>query len=299
MTMPRPLTLSDTTHPNTPAEALYDSLIGIDRHKEMLRDQLLLALDPTRLDAWRKKHHPKGLPLLSRLRQRAPLILLSGEVGCGKSALASCIATPVAQLIDRQVQCFETPSDIRGGGLVGGISDRITAAFALVQRQLKKRAAGILIIDEADDLATSRAQMQAHHEDRAGLNVLIKQLDAFGRADSPLAVVLITNRADVIDAAVMRRAMLHLRFERPGDPERQAVFEALLDGVKSSPRQIKALVEKSRRDPPYSYSDLVQRVGEWALMAAWREGRPLAVEHFIRALDAIDPSPLLDAGAVR
>lgn len=296
MTSPRAFTLSESIHPNPQAQALYSGLVGIEDHKIALRDRLVLALEPRRLDTWRKKHHPKGLGLLDRLQRRAPLILLSGEVGCGKSALASCIATPVAELIDRRIQCFETPSDIRGGGLVGGISDRITAAFAHVQRQLKSRAAGILIIDEADDLATSRAQMQAHHEDRAGLNVLIKQLDAFGRAESPLAVLLITNRADVIDAAVMRRAMLHLRFERPDDEARRAVFSALLDGVPSTAKQVKALVDKSRKTPAYSYSDLVQRVGESALMAAWQGGRPLSVAHFVAALDAIEPSPLLQTG---
>jgi len=74
---------------------------------------------------------------------------------------------------------------------------------------------GILVLDEADDLATRRGQMQAHHEDRAGVNVLIKQIDQLSKAKAPITVIIITNRADVLDPAVVRRAALRLDFHRP------------------------------------------------------------------------------------
>jgi hypothetical protein len=54
----------------------------------------------------------------------------------------------------------------------------------------KARAAAvgraILVIDEADDLATGRGQTQAHHEDRAGVNVLIKQINQLANSAAPM-----------------------------------------------------------------------------------------------------------------
>ncbi|MGG2362463.1 AAA family ATPase, partial [Salmonella enterica] len=84
------------------------------------------------------------------------------------------------------------------------ISNRITEAFTQAKSKVKGHDIGILIIDEADDLATDREQNQAHHEDRTGLNVLIKQIDTVGREKSNLAVILITNRLKVLDPAVVR-----------------------------------------------------------------------------------------------
>src|SRR5690606_12673165 len=128
------------------------------------------------------------------------------DVGCGKTELANAIGSPLAKLLNKRIKCFETPSNIRRAGRVGEISNRITQAFDSVKMQLGKSEPGILIIDEADDLATSREQNQAHHEDRAGLNVLLKQIDSISREGYSISVILITNRLSVIDPAVIRRA---------------------------------------------------------------------------------------------
>jgi len=289
------LTLHLTRHPLPRAQASYDALVGLDEHKRDLVDQLVLALDPKLLDAWRDKHHRKGLALLERLRRRAPLVLLTGEVGCGKTALAGCVGTPLAERLKRPVEVFESPSDIRGTGLVGEISARITEAFSQSLRKLSARAAGLLVIDEADDLATARSQMQAHHEDRAGLNVLIKQIDRVAREEAALAVILITNRVEVLDPAVRRRAMLHLTFRRPDTTGRRALLSALLEGTGVGERSIASLVKRSEREVPYSASDLFERVGQRALMSAWQSNEPLSAEHVRAALDVVEPTPLLKA----
>ena len=73
------------------------------------------------------------------------------------------------------------------------------------------------MIDEGDALAESRATEQMHHEDRAGVNVLIRGIDRLARERLPGLVVLCTNRVDSLDPAVMRRAAVHHQFQRPTD----------------------------------------------------------------------------------
>lgn len=289
------LELIETKHPDKAARIRFDELVGIDSQKEQLLEELHLILDPTLVETWAKKHHPKGLALAERIAHRSPLVLLEGDVGCGKTALAGSVGSPlVDRLGGERVVTLETPSNIRGTGLVGELSARITAAFTQAKSRIG-RGYGLLIIDEGDDLGTQRAQMQAHHEDRAGLNVLIKQIDLLQRAEVRLAVILITNRADVLDAALVRRASLRLRFDRPNAHVRRELFEHLLHGIAPSKRELDELVEVSeRRGAPFSHSDLVLRVVSAALRHALRENQPLSVDYVMEALRTTEPSPLLD-----
>ncbi|MBF6570981.1 MAG: ATP-binding protein [Candidatus Binataceae bacterium] len=249
-------------------------------------------LDPDRVSRWLKKHHGKGFPLAKVIQDRPPLVILGGEVGCGKSALASSIGTAVAETLDREVVALETPSDIRGGGFVGQLSERITAAFSEA-RVAVGHGCGILIIDEGDDLGTSRAQMQAHHEDRAGVNALIKEINRLARDRARIAVVLVTNRVRALDPAVVRRAQM-ISFVRPNSDARRALFEQLLDGVGHNAEDIATLVRISDREPPFSYSDLVERGAESALVTCIRGDAPFSVAALQDAIERLDPSPLID-----
>ena len=287
------LQLLETKHPDKTARARFDELVGIDSQKEQLLEELHLLLDPRLVATWVKKHHPAGLALADKMAHRSPLVLLEGDVGCGKTALASAVGTPLAERLGERVTVLETPSNIRGTGLVGELSARVTAAFTQAKSRIGS-GHGLLIIDEGDDLGTQRAQMQAHHEDRAGLNVFIKQIDLVQRAQTLLAVVLITNRADVLDAALVRRASLRLRFERPDKHARRQVFERLLEGLSPTKRQLDELVDLSdKRETPFSYSDLVVRVASAAFRRALRENRPMSVEFLVDAVRRTEPSPLL------
>jgi SpoVK/Ycf46/Vps4 family AAA+-type ATPase len=223
--------------------------------------------------------------------------LLSGEVGCGKTALASSVGTPLASAIDRRVAALETPSDLRGWGHVGEMSARITDAFDQARKRAKEIGAGLLVIDEADDVATARAQNQAHHEDRAGLNVLIKQIDQLARAKDPLAVILITNRHAVLDPAVRRRTALHLSFERPGAKARRNVFALLLGGLRFSDACLERLVSASERAVPFSYSDLVDRLARAVLREAQRRDVPASTDLLLECLAHLEPSPLMAPSA--
>lgn len=288
------ISLTEEKHPNKVAREAFGALVGLDAHKEQLIDELLSILDRQRVLNWNAEHHQGKLVLVHRLVKRAPLILLSGEVGCGKTALARSVGTPLADALDKQVMVYETPSDLRGSGMVGEISARITGAFQSARSQAKGKPA-LLILDEADDIGTSRGQLQAHHEDRAGLNVLLRQIDLIARDKVPLAVVLITNREDVLDPALRRRVALHLRFNRPDAAQRRALFVESLRGVTVDEASLDSLVEASARDDvPYSSGDLVERVVSHALRACMRANRPFSAEALLEALAVVQPSPLIE-----
>ncbi|HMV66569.1 MAG TPA: ATP-binding protein [Myxococcota bacterium] len=293
------VTLLETRHPNPDAARQFQSLLGVDEHKHVLLEQLRLLLDPTRLDDWLSKHHPRGLPLVDRAGGTSPLIILAGEVGCGKTALATSIGTPLAEHLDRRLVTLETPANIRGSGHVGELSLRLSAAFDQARQRIGNSRGGMLIIDEGDDLAASREQEQAHHEDRAGLNVLVKQLDQVARARLPMAVVLITNRLDALDPAIRRRASLTLTFGRPNAAQRAQLFASLLAGVPHGPADPETLAALSEHPVGYAWSDLVHRVGRRALLAALAGDRPLSVGDLREAIAQTEPSPRLGSRGAR
>jgi AAA+ superfamily predicted ATPase len=287
------LHLIENVHPKKGVMEDYEALVGIDGLKEALVDELILILDRARLDAWQRAHHPDGLSIMERARTKAPLIILSGDIGCGKTALASCVATPVAKAIDQRIVCLETPSDIRGRGHVGELSTRITEAFTQAAARTRSIGRGLLIIDEADDLGTSRSQMQAHHEDRAGVNVLIKQIDQLTSIATPMAVIMITNRDDALDPAVIRRAALQLHFERPGDDTRAAIFRRILEGTKATEAQIRELVTLTKRSVAYTSSDLTDRIAGLALRRAWKSNQAFGPAAVKACISEVAPSPLM------
>lgn len=288
------LKLPETHHPSKEALKDYNLLIGIDEQKKELLKTLELLLDDKKIQQWEKKFHSKGLAIMAHLKTGNPLIILSGEVGCGKTALALSVATPLADILGNPVKVFETPSNIRGGGLVGEISNRITEVFEAAKNRLKNNEIGLLIIDEADDIATSRAQNQAHHEDRAGLNVLIKQIDSIKKSNIQLVVIMITNRAVVLDPAIRRRTALHLLFERPAEEKLAEVFTWILNGTDYKKHDIEQLLSVCATRPiPYSFSDLIQRVAKQALYEAVEQKVPFTAALLLQILKQTEPTPLL------
>jgi SpoVK/Ycf46/Vps4 family AAA+-type ATPase len=285
--------LHQTAHPDRAAKQVYDSLIGIDREKQELLDVLAVMLASDQAQRWRERHHPKGLPLLDRLANRPPLVILAGDVGCGKTALATSIGSPLAERLERKIVTLETPSDIRGNGMVGELSARVTAAFNAAKTAVGESRCGLLVIDEADDLATSRNQLQAHHEDRAGVNVLIKQIDLLGRHGASLAVLLITNRPAALDPAVVRRGRV-IRFGRPSAEARSELFRHLLEGAAVTDRDLAALVRATERAVPFTFSDIVTKIAEAGLRCAMREGERLTASHFLAVAAEAEPTPAVD-----
>jgi SpoVK/Ycf46/Vps4 family AAA+-type ATPase len=288
------LKIQESSHPNKFAEKSFENLIAIEQQKEDLLSSLHLLFDKSNIEKWHKKHHHSKLSFLAKITDGLPLIILAGDVGCGKTALANSVSTPLGKKLDKRIFCFETPSNIRGAGRVGEISNRITEAFNQVKMKIGKTDFGILIIDEADDLATSREQNQAHHEDRAGLNVLIKQIDLIARDEANLAVILITNRIKVLDPAIIRRATQTIIFERPDKSARKKVFQHLFSGVELKEKELSKLVEATEmKEVLYSFSDLIQKVGKQAVIKAIQKDVPFSSDIYLEVLETVTPSPTI------
>lgn len=258
--------------PDTRAAGVFAQLVGLDDYKERLVKEAVLLLDPQQLEAWSIKHHRKNLPILDRFRARPPLFILAGDVGTGKSALARTFGHEVATRTKTNIALFALSLSTRGSGTVGEMTQLLTKAFDQVREEVRnargdKGRAGkgaILLIDEADSLAQSRDETQMHHEDRNGVNALIRGIDALGEERLPVMVVMCTNRGDAIDPAVQRRAAAILRFHRPTETQRLKVLKDALAGIDITDSQLEALVKATGpgngRSYGHTYSDLTQRL---------------------------------------
>lgn len=294
------INLIEEKHPKKEYKRSYESLIAIDEQKAELFEQLNLLFNRNQLAEWRKRHHSKELPIFDLTQNTTPLIILSGEVGCGKTALAQSIGTPIGEKLNKQVMVISTPSNIRGSGLVGEISSRITEVFQSFVAKVKEDQCGLLIIDEADDLATSRSQNQAHHEDRAGLNVLIKQIDMVAQQSKQLAVIMITNRIDVLDPAILRRATAVIEFQRPTGKKLKEVLQFILRGSRQYDEQEFEYLAKviGKYSIAFSFSDIIHRAGRTAMLKAYQNNQPYSINHLIDSFNHISPTPLLKSNNI-
>jgi AAA+ superfamily predicted ATPase len=122
-----------------------------------------------------------------------------------------------------------------------------------------------------------------HHEDRAGVNALLRGIDGMRTDGLPVLTILCTNRLEALDPAVQRRAAAIEIFDRPTHAQRAALLTRLLGGTKLSPGDIDALASATGRaaDKPfgYTYSDLRQRLVPEIILAAYRQG--IAVDSVI------------------
>lgn len=277
--------------PSPASRKAWEELIGLDEHKTLLLDTLELLLEPSRLVAWLGRHHKKPPKLAAFIERTWPLVILQGDVGCGKSAVASSVGDPLARRLGSPVVLVEAPANIRGSGLVGEMSTRISETFRTACSKVPKRGHLLLVLDEGDDIGTSREQLQAHHEDRAGVNALIKELDRLAAEPSRVAVLLVTNRGAALDPALRRRAALTLRFERPRGAALLSIWKSLLEGLHLSTHDIDDIVRASQKEVPYTFSDLIHRVGRAVVLRAYRESRPVSAADVVHALQGIEPTP--------
>jgi AAA+ superfamily predicted ATPase len=291
----------ERVYPDETARTLYENLIGLDEHKKRLLVELEMLLYPQRLAVWSRKHHQgRVLHLCEQLRNRTPLILLEGDVGTGKTALAETIGDALARQIGSKakVHLLKINSQVRGTGLVGEMSDLIVQAFA----QAEARAASLkepmlLLLDEADALAARRDTQQMHHEDKAGLNTLLQRLDNLRLTGLAIAVIFITNRPDALDPAIRRRAALALFFERPADEVRADIIRRYLPELEWTEEQIAKLVHLTGSQEPknkgisFTASDLTNRLFMGALREAFSQQRELKVEDLLQQAGHLMPTP--------
>lgn len=292
--------------PDPAAARRFASLVGLDEMKDRLLKEARLLLDPDSLTAWSAKHHRQKTRIVELFRDRPPLFIFAGDVGTGKTALAESFGDAVAREADIRVTLYSLSLNARGTGTVGEMTNLLSLAFDEVKQAARKssgrggkHASGVvLLIDEADALAQSREMAQMHHEDRAGVNALIRGIDDLATGALPAIVVMCTNRLEALDPAVRRRAAATFTFSRPNDAQRQEFLKPILEELGFSSQQIHSLVASTGathgRKYGYTYSDLAQRLLPGLLLSAYPSS-PITFDLAKEVIERHPPTPPFQA----
>ena len=287
-------------YPDERLGATYNTLIGLDDIKKEMEQRLRILLNPQVVDRWFQLHYGSNTPiqLAQTLRDRYPLVILEGEVGCGKTILARSIGHVLAKEM-RSVVLFVVNAQVRGGGHVGELTQNISRAFDEAERcQEQEQVPVMILIDEADALAQTRGSRQTHHEDDAGVNTLIQRVDRLrGR---PMAVIFATNLFRSLDSAIIRRASAYFHFERPDFEHREEMFRRLVGpiginkpgisdlAIATNPRELPDYDGKFHR---YTFSDISQRILPYAVEYGMDNRSPLSLEYLLKACERVLPTP--------
>jgi len=297
--------------PNERAQERFEGLVGIDAIKRQLAAEAHVLLDPGIVETWSKHAHKKVIPAVRDVMSRTALVILAGDVGTGKTELAETIGDPIARDIGKKVTLFPLSLSARGHGAVGEMTTLLTRAFEKVQEHATAgrsrdgglRHATILLVDEADALAQSRELAQMHHEDRAGVNALIRGVDGLRNDRLPVLTIMCTNRMDAIDPAVRRRAAAIFAFTRPDDDAREHLLRRSLDGVPISDTDMKEIVRLTgvQKDREYgcTYSDLRQRFIPAAVLEAVDRSGPITGQQLIALATDFTPTRPFDSEMVK
>jgi AAA+ superfamily predicted ATPase len=288
--------------PNQVAEARLRSLVGYDELLDDLVGNAVTLLDKRSVHKWSKDMHGTILPAAETLLDRSPVFIFAGDVGVGKTEVAEVLGQKIATYTGVGVELYSLSLTARGHGAVGEMTTLLTSAFSIVRKDFSGRrgsegaaaSMGILLIDEADAIAQSRELAQMHHEDRAGVNALLRGIDSLRADDLPVLTILCTNRLSAIDPAVQRRAASVRTFVRPNREQRKALLGVLLQGVKLADKQLNDLAEATgeTQDRPYgyTYSDLRKRLVPDAVLVAYRNRAPLSYDILTKTLETIKPT---------
>jgi len=143
-------------YPDFKPQERLAALVGLQDHKRRLTKILALLVNSDGLDAWAKRYHPGADGVLKAVMARPSLVVLAGDVGSGKSALAETIGDAVARQENIHVTLFPLSLATRGEGRVGEMTQLLSAAFEYTVDEANKlkgcgeggsRGAVILLVD--------------------------------------------------------------------------------------------------------------------------------------------------------
>jgi len=246
----------------------FADVAGCDEAKEEVNEIVDFLRDPTKFQ---------------KLGGRIPRgVLMVGPPGTGKTLLARAIAG------EAKVPFFSISGSDFVEMFVGVGASRVRDMF----ENAKKHSPCIIFIDEIDAVGRHRgAGMGGGNDEREQtLNQLLVEMDGF-EASSGVIVVAATNRADVLDKALLRPG----RFDRQvvvGLPDirgREQILNVHMRKVPIS-TDVKADI-LARGTPGFSGADLANLVNEAALFAARRSKRVVEMSDFEDAKDKIYMGP--------
>ena len=205
--------------------------------------------------------------------------LLVGPPGTGKTLLAKAVAG------EAKVPFFSLSGSDFVEMFVGVGASRVRDLF----KQAAQKSPSIIFIDEIDAIGRSRGRNNitgGNDERENTLNQLLTEMDGFG-TDTNVIVIAATNRADILDKALMRAG----RFDRqiyvdlPDMNERKEIFEVHIRPLKlAKDVDIDFL---SKQTPGFSGADIANVCNESALIAARKNKKAVHHQDFLDAVDRI------------
>ncbi|KGO79036.1 ATP-dependent zinc metalloprotease FtsH [Flavobacterium beibuense] len=205
--------------------------------------------------------------------------LLVGPPGTGKTLLAKAVAG------EAKVPFFSLSGSDFVEMFVGVGASRVRDLF----KQAKEKSPAIIFIDEIDAVGRARGKNNfsgSNDERENTLNQLLTEMDGFG-SNTNVIVLAATNRADVLDKALMRAG----RFDRqiyvdlPDIRERKEIFEVHLKPLKKSEDLDTEFLAK--QTPGFSGADIANVCNEAALIAARKDKKSVDKQDFLDAVDRI------------
>ena len=205
--------------------------------------------------------------------------LLVGLPGTGKTLLAKAVAG------EAKVPFFSLSGSDFVEMFVGVGASRVRDLF----KQAKDKSPSIIFIDEIDAIGRARGKNSitgSNDERENTLNQLLTEMDGFG-TNTNVIVMAATNRADVLDKALMRAG----RFDRqiyvdlPDVRERKEIFEVHLKPLKKTKDLDVDFL--SKQTPGFSGADIANVCNEAALIAARKSKKSVGKQDFLDAVDRI------------
>ncbi len=205
--------------------------------------------------------------------------LLVGSPGTGKTLLAKAVAGEAG------VPFFSLSGSDFVEMFVGVGASRVRDLF----KQAQQKSPSIIFIDEIDAIGRARGKnnMTGGNDERENtLNQLLTEMDGFG-TDTNVIVLAATNRADVLDSALMRAG----RFDRqiyvdlPDINEREQIFNVHIKPLKLGEDVNLELL--AQQTPGFSGADIANMCNEAALIAARKNKKSIDQQDFLDAVDRI------------
>ena len=249
----------------TDVKTSFKDVAGLEGAKEEVQEIVDFLKKPEKYTALGGKI-PKGA-------------LLVGLPGTGKTLLAKAVAG------EANVPFFSLSGSDFVEMFVGVGASRVRDLF----KQAKEKSPSIIFIDEIDAIGRARGKnnMSGSNDERENtLNQLLTEMDGFG-SDSNVIVLAATNRADVLDKALMRAG----RFDRqiyidlPDVRERKEIFEVHLRPLKVDQKLDTDFL--SKQTPGFSGADIANVCNEAALIAARKDKEIVEKQDFLDAVDRI------------